>query len=116
VFVGFVRVPGMYDVNGPTPRVHSFGRQLRSLRLRVNAKQLWLAREVGCSDAAVSFWETDRRFPHKAWIPRLLGAFRRSGARPDEIASLLNSWQKSAHERRSVTLPPSHSEDLPRSA
>src|SRR6266511_1342776 len=102
----------MYDVNGPTPRVHSFGRQLRALRLRVKAKQLWLAGEVGCSDAAVSFWEKDRRLPDKARIRRLLGAFSRSGARPDEIASLLVSWQESAHERFSVTLPRSHSEDL----
>src|SRR5687768_7365197 len=35
----------------------TFAACLKQVRIRIDAKQFWLAREIGCSDAAISHWE-----------------------------------------------------------
>ena len=47
----------------PTSSSDTFAACLRQVRNRLEAKQIWLAREVGCTEAAISHWEKGSRLP-----------------------------------------------------
>jgi len=68
-------------------------------------KQLWLSGEVGCTDAAISYWETGRRLPQQSTLFRLVEAFRKSGASPQELSELRLSWQGSMLRRSNSRWP-----------
>src|SRR5262245_32413941 len=87
------------------PPLLSFGRRLKELRLRVKAKQVWLSSEIGCTDAAISFWESDRRLPREPLVLRLLDVLGKSGAMPDEIVALHSSWRETVLHARRRFLP-----------
>jgi hypothetical protein len=72
----------------------AFARQIKALRRRCGGKQLWLAVAAGCSDAAVSFWETGKRIPDEVTIARIVVALNEAGALPDELARLQGTWRK----------------------
>jgi DNA-binding transcriptional regulator YiaG len=71
-----------------------FARRLKELRLRIVGKQACLSYAVGCTDAAVSFWESGKRLPHQGMISRILLALAESGASASELSSLLHTWRK----------------------
>ena len=84
--------------NHPSPN-DTFASCLRRLRRRLDAKQLWLSREVGCTDAAVSRWEKGDRLPRQDTVELFVEALKKEGAMPGEIVLLRMRWQKEALRR-----------------
>jgi hypothetical protein len=90
----------MRGVNMIGPRISSFdsdgyfAHRLKELRQRVVGKQACLSYAVGCTDAAVSFWESGKRLPHQGMIARILVALAQGGASGGELSSLLRTWQQ----------------------
>lgn len=83
--------------NGTSPLASDgtyFADRLKELRRRLVGKQLCLSCAVGCTDAAVSFWESGKRLPQPDTLSRILDALAQGGASPGELSTLHNSWQK----------------------
>jgi|SoiMethySBSTD1v2_1073268.scaffolds.fasta_scaffold03873_11 DNA-binding transcriptional regulator YiaG len=72
----------------------SFAQSLRLLRYRLAEKQAALSSEVGCSDAAVSLWESGCRLPTLRNFHRLLTVVASSGATNAELLELRAAWQR----------------------
>jgi DNA-binding transcriptional regulator YiaG len=77
----------------PTPHP-TFACQLKDMRQRFGFKQLWLANAVGCTDAAVSFWETGKRVPQAHILLRMVEALTNLGASPKEMVTFYGSWRE----------------------
>jgi transcriptional regulator with XRE-family HTH domain len=69
---------------------------LHRLRKRYVGKQLTLAGSIGCTEAAVSYWERGRRRPLEAILTRITECFRAGGARQDEIDKLQRAYAAAA--------------------
>jgi hypothetical protein len=80
-----------------------FGGFLRQLRLSVSGKQAWLSYAVGCSDAAISFWETGARLPTPRRMAALLGVLSAAGVSTMELLDLRQRWQFE-RSNRGITL------------
>jgi DNA-binding transcriptional regulator YiaG len=78
----------------------AFSRQIRDLRRRFGGKQWWLAHVAGCSDAAVSFWESGKRVPGARTFSRIVEALEREGAETLELASLRQNWLAAKRRQR----------------
>jgi DNA-binding XRE family transcriptional regulator len=80
----------------------SFASNLKQVRQRLGGKQAWLSQEVGCSDAAISFWESGGRLPNQLNLCRILAGIARGGATTSELVALRSAW---LHEvsRRALT-------------
>jgi len=76
-----------------------FADRLRDLRQRFVGKQLGLSYAVGCTIAAVSFWESGKRLPQRSTLSRILNALAREGASNDELTHLRASWKQAAITR-----------------
>ena len=72
----------------------TFACQLKGLRQRFGVKQLWLANALGCTDAAVSFWETGKRLPQFHILERMVSKLGEMGATPNELVTLYGSWRE----------------------
>jgi DNA-binding XRE family transcriptional regulator len=72
----------------------SFARQIKGLRVRYGRKQAWLASAVGCTDAAVSMWESGKRLPQGHLMFRIVAVLTQVGAPPSDIANLRRSWRE----------------------
>jgi DNA-binding XRE family transcriptional regulator len=83
------------------PPQPTFACQLKDFRQRFGFKQLWLANVVGCTDAAVSFWETGKRLPQAHIIVIMVDVLRKMGATPKELMVLYTSWRE---EKRRAAL------------
>jgi DNA-binding transcriptional regulator YiaG len=83
------------------PAPPPFAIQLRDFRQRFGFKQLWLANVVGCTDAAVSFWETGKRLPQAHVIVIMLEVLRKLGAGPKELVVFYTCWRE---EKRRAAL------------
>jgi len=87
-------------------REPSFAKCLRDVRRRLVLKQTSLSLPIGCSDAAVSFWEAGYRLPTRTNLQRLLEAIGGHGATAAEQLSLRQAWgrdkSKAQLRRRSV--------------
>jgi DNA-binding XRE family transcriptional regulator len=70
---------------------------LHRLRKRYIGKQLTLATSLGCTEAAISFWEHGRRLPLRTLLPRIVECFRGNGA----LATELEELQQAYDHRRS---------------
>lgn len=70
----------------------SFARLIKGLRQRFGGKQLWLASVAGCTDAAVSLWESGKRAPQAPAFGRIVDALAQVGAPPSELVILCQSW------------------------
>jgi DNA-binding transcriptional regulator YiaG len=77
----------------------SFASCLKHVRIRLAGKQAWLSREIGCSDAAISFWESGGRLPNQQNLCRILVAMARSGATTSELLALRGSWHQAMTKR-----------------
>jgi len=72
--------------------MHAFKDVLHRLRKQYLGKQFTLAATVGCTEAAVSYWEHGRRRPQRELLPRILECFRASGAREPEVMELREAY------------------------
>jgi len=63
-------------------------------------KQIWVASTAGCTDAAVSLWESGRRIPCATLADRIFGALSAVGASPDKIANLQRLWRAFRCQRK----------------
>jgi transcriptional regulator with XRE-family HTH domain len=90
---------------------------LHRLRKRYIGKQLALATSLGCTEAAVSFWEHGRRLPQKRLLQHIVECLLTSGAESHEVDELRRAYvdlkPNAYRERRSRTkftqhVPPSN--------
>jgi hypothetical protein len=81
-----------------------FAHHLKELRQRLVGKQLCLSWAVGCSDAAVSFWESGKRIPNRGTLSRILGALAEGGASSSELSNLHDSWRRARTVKRSAAV------------
>ena len=77
----------------------SFASHLKQVRQRLAGKQAWLSQEVGCSDDAISFWESGGRLPNQQNLCRILAAVARGGATTPELLALRSSWHQEMARR-----------------
>jgi DNA-binding XRE family transcriptional regulator len=77
----------------------SFASHLKQVRQRLAGKQAWLSQEVGCSDAAISFWESGGRLPNQQNLCRILAAVARGGATTPELLALRSAWHQEMARR-----------------
>jgi DNA-binding transcriptional regulator YiaG len=77
----------------------SFGTVLQRLRVAYFAKQQCLAAGVGCTEAAVSFWESNRRLPSSQLLVQLITRIKEAGASPKEISELATAYRAAVIER-----------------
>src|SRR5687767_9383840 len=68
----------------------SFGDHLKELRTRSFCKQLSLSAVIGCSEAAISLWETRARLPKARTLGRLLNELAKAGVPTVELLALRN--------------------------
>jgi hypothetical protein len=85
-----------------------FADRLKELRQRIVGKQLCLSCAVGCTDAAVSFWESGKRLPQQDSFSRILAALAEGGASASELSTLRRSWVQA--KRDGTCRPPMRSE------
>jgi DNA-binding transcriptional regulator YiaG len=84
----------------------SFARCLRQVRQRVVGKQASLSCVVGCTDAAISLWESGDRLPNQANLQRLLAALAACGATTIELLGLRAAWFREKARRSELGAPP----------
>src|SRR4051794_29051647 len=82
------------------PSAQAFTSCFRELRIRLGGKQAWLAASVGCSEAAVSLWETGRRVPDTDTFFRISVVFAEAGASTHELLILRRHWRMAKAERK----------------
>jgi transcriptional regulator with XRE-family HTH domain len=70
-----------------------FCKTLRRLRVQLLGKQTLLSEKTGCSETAISYWETGRRLPRRAQLIRILTALANGGATSLELHNLQVKWQ-----------------------
>jgi DNA-binding XRE family transcriptional regulator len=73
---------------------------LQRMRKQYIGKQFTLAVSLGCTEAAISFWEHGRRLPQRTLLTRIVTCFRASGARPDEVAELQQAYEGRIQHRK----------------
>jgi DNA-binding transcriptional regulator YiaG len=73
--------------------VSSFGATLRRIRREVDCKQVSLALEIGCTDAAFSHWETGARLPAPGGLTRLITALVHFGVSTGDLLELRGAWR-----------------------
>jgi DNA-binding transcriptional regulator YiaG len=95
--------------NGPTLRLYCakpdfrvapFSHHIKDLRQRFGGKQWWLAYVSGCTDAAVSYWESGKRIPAETTLARIVDALTREGASEGEVDTLRRSWLRERVSRQ----------------
>jgi DNA-binding XRE family transcriptional regulator len=89
--------------NQPTASNDTFAACLKQVRVRIDAKQFWLAGEIGCSEAAVSLWENGSRLPRQNTMRRVFHALEKGGALPAELVSLLVAWRNDRNKTQRGT-------------
>jgi DNA-binding transcriptional regulator YiaG len=80
---------------------HKFAVCLKRIRLGLKSKQSWLATAIGCTDAAVSLWESGTRVPTTASLGRLLSALAEEGTPTAELLELRGAWLNECARRAS---------------
>lgn len=81
----------------------SFASHLKQIRQRLAGKQVWLSRAVGCSDAAISLWESGARLPNPRSLCRIMTALAEGGASTPELLALRRTWHKEMTRRSMET-------------
>jgi transcriptional regulator with XRE-family HTH domain len=92
-----------------TENERTFAGCLKRIRLAHHSKQVWLSCAVGCSDAAVSFWESGARVPSAKSMRRLLTALAEEGSPTSDLVELRRVWLDESTRRRvrpSPAIPP----------
>lgn len=84
---------------------------LHRLRKQYLGKQFTLAATLGCTEAAVSYWEHGRRRPQRELLSRLLECFRASGAQEPEVMELHDAYDGDC-KMHSATTPTSQPQPI----
>jgi transcriptional regulator with XRE-family HTH domain len=71
-----------------------FSEVLLAIRRERLCKQSVLARQVDCSEAAVSFWEVGRRVPSNRMFRKIFQALQEAGASASELVMLKGTWAR----------------------
>ena len=71
-----------------------FATALRGMRRRLLGKQLILSTGVGCTEAAVSYWENGKRAPDGRRFQAIVSVLRNAGASPVELQQLQEAWRR----------------------
>jgi hypothetical protein len=79
---------------------YCFAHHLKELRRRIIGKQICLSHALGCSNAAVSLWESGKRLPHRRTLPLILDVLAKGGASATDLDGLRCSWQTTRLPRR----------------
>jgi transcriptional regulator with XRE-family HTH domain len=87
-----VEVPFSNSLRNAFEPESSFADCLRQARRRLDVKQVYLSAEIGCSDAAVSYWEAGHRVPTLSNLRRILAALSAAGATAAEQLALREAW------------------------
>jgi transcriptional regulator with XRE-family HTH domain len=87
----------------------SFARCLRQIRQQVVGKQASLSYVVGCTDAAISLWESGDRLPHRENLQRLLTALATCGVTTIELLKLRAAWFREKARRSDLEARHDHS-------
>jgi hypothetical protein len=77
----------------------SFRSRFGELKKRLGLKQIWLAMEIGCSAAAISYWTSGARLPSTQNLRRILEALARGGASSNEVVALGHAWSDEMTKR-----------------
>jgi hypothetical protein len=77
-----------------------FPEKLRAMRVRLFGKQLGAAVKLGCTEAAVSYWESGSRLPSPRLIGRLVECLEEAGATPEDVSELLVCYRHAVLARR----------------
>lgn len=70
----------------------TFACHLKQIRQRLCGKQVWLSHAIGCSDAAISLWESGARLPNPRSLYQILTALTQNGASTSELLALRRTW------------------------
>jgi DNA-binding transcriptional regulator YiaG len=79
-----------------------FAACLKRIRTALQSKQVWLSGAIGCSDAAVSLWESGARVPSPQSLGRLLAALAEEGTPTSELLELRRMWVADYAGRRAA--------------
>lgn len=71
----------------------AFALRLKEYRTKLFTKQSSLAHAIGCSEAAVSYWEAGRRLPQARTMTRILTVLDHAGVSRAELVELQRTWQ-----------------------
>jgi putative transcriptional regulator len=71
----------------------AFAHRLKEYRTTLFTKQSSLAQAIGCSEAAVSYWETGRRLPQARTMTTILAVLDQAGVSRTELVELHRIWQ-----------------------
>jgi DNA-binding transcriptional regulator YiaG len=77
----------------PGAGASSFADALRGIRRQVDCKQAALAFEIGCTDAALSHWESGARLPTPRSLSRIISALVQSGVSTGDLLELRGAWR-----------------------
>ena len=80
--------------------MESFGTILHKLRVAHFGKQQCLAVRVGCTEAAVSFWESGSRLPSSELLAEVVTRMNEAGVTSDQISELVDAYQVALAARR----------------
>ena len=83
----------------PPERTPSFAEQLKMLRTRTWSKQAVLSSLLGCTDAAVSLWESGARLPRTGSMELLMKALASEGVSPLQLETLRQRWSFERRQR-----------------
>jgi DNA-binding transcriptional regulator YiaG len=78
----------------------SFAGHLKALRRQLACKQIALSQAIGCTDSAISLWESGARLPTPRSLSRILAAIAEGGASTADVLTLRGFW-RDAYARRS---------------
>jgi DNA-binding transcriptional regulator YiaG len=70
----------------------AFADALKCYRTRLFEKQCCLAQAIGCSEAAVSYWETGRRLPQRRTFHKILEVLASAGVSAADRFELQRTW------------------------
>jgi DNA-binding transcriptional regulator YiaG len=70
----------------------AFADALKCYRTRLFEKQCCLAQAIGCSEAAVSYWETGRRLPQRRTFHKILEVLATAGVSATDRFELQRTW------------------------
>lgn len=82
----------------------SFGTVLQKLRVAYFAKQQCLAMSIGCTESAISFWESNRRLPSSHLLALLITRIKEAGASQKEISELITAYRAAVMKRHEKDL------------
>ena len=71
----------------------AFAHRLKGYRTTLFTKQSSLAQAIGCSEAAVSYWEAGRRLPQPRTLSRILAVLAHAGVSRAELVDLQRIWE-----------------------